>query len=182
MSDDHLNWIGNHHEGFGVLQLEDDALHTTGNPPGPSVTETYYFGFHVVEPAIHGYIYAWFHPNLNVVTAGVLISRGHQSCSLAADYFNFQAYLKSDEHVEKDSGVLRLPGDLVFRPIKAMQEWNLQLHDKAADTSFDLHFTAAMPPAVRADQKHFDQNMHVEGALTLRGTRYAVDCFEIRDR
>ena len=51
MSDERLNWITNRHEGFGVFRAADDLLHTDGNPPGASVTETYYFGFHEIGRA-----------------------------------------------------------------------------------------------------------------------------------
>lgn len=183
MGDERLNWISNRHEAFGVFHPQDDLLHPPeANPAGASVTETYYFGFHIAEAAIHGYIYAWFHPNLGVVTAGTLISRGFQSCCLAADYFNLHAYLAAADHVDRRNGELTFPGGLRIRPVRLMEEWALQLDDKSADTAFDLRFTAAMPPAVRGDQKHFDQNMRVEGELRLRGKRYRVDCYEIRDR
>jgi len=181
-ADDKTLWISNHGEGFGLPRDEDDFLHRQDNPPGASVTETYYFGFHVPQERIHGSIYIWFHPNLGVVTAGTMISRGFQPCSLAADYFNMHAYLALEEHVDRASGALSFPGGLRLTPLSPMREWRAELADAAAETSFDLRFSAAMPPAVRADQKHFDQNMHVQGSLCLRGQRYTVDCYEIRDR
>ncbi len=181
--EDTYRWMTNHAgDGFGQLRQEDDFLHRQGNPLGASVTETYYFGFHIAEAAIHGTVYIWFHPNLNVVTAGTLISQGIRPCSLAADYFNMHAYLRLDEHVDAETGAMQFPGGLKLTPIEAMQEWRLQLDDAAADTRFDLRFTGSAPAVVRADQKHFDQTMHVLGTLRLRGQDYAVDCFEIRDR
>jgi len=184
MSEDQFKWITNHAgDGFGVLREADDFLHLEGNPPGASVTETYYFGFHIAEAAIHGTIYIWFHPNLGVVTAGTMVSQGVRPCSLAANYFDMHAYLKLDDHVNHATGALSFPGGgLQLTPIKPMAEWHASLNDKAADTRFDLNFKAAMPAAVRADQKHFDQSMHVTGSLRLRGTDYVVDCYEIRDR
>jgi hypothetical protein len=183
MSESLTQWISNRHSGFGILRPEDDFLHpAASNPPGASVTETYYFGFDVVDAAIHGFVYVWLHPNLNVLTAGLLISRGFQSSSLSADYFNMHTYLDPEEHIDRRSGGFQLPGALTIRPIKPMQEWRLTLDDRSADTAFDLRFVAAMPPAVRADQKHFDQNMHVQGTLRLRGRQHSVDCYAIRDR
>lgn len=184
MSDqDQYRWISNHAHGagFGIVRDEDDFLHGD-NPPGASVTETYYFGFHVAEAAIHGYVYAWFHPNLGVVTAGALISRGFQRTTLNADYFDIRAYLNTEEHLDRSSGALQFPGGLRLRPLEAMRRWQVQLDAPASDTRFDLLFTAAQAPAVRADQKHFDQNMHVEGELVLRGVKHRVDCYQVRDR
>jgi hypothetical protein len=180
---DLTQWISNQNPGFGVVRPEDDLLHPPGlNPPGASVTETYYFGFDVAAAAIHGFIYVWLHPNLHVLTGGVLISRGFQSTALAADYFNMHTYLDPREHIDLASGAITLPGGLRLTPVRPMQEWHLTLDDPGAATRFDLRFLAAMPPAIRADQKHLDQNMHVSGTLCLRGVTHVVDCYAIRDR
>lgn len=182
MSNDKTQWIANHGEGFGSVRSEDDFLHLQGNPPGPSVTETYYFGFHVAEAAIHGYVYIWFHPNLKVVTAGCLISKGFRANTMAADYMDIRAYLAMDDHVNLDNGVMQFPSGLELRPLDAMKRWEVTLADKNTGTSFALTFNAAQAPVIRADQKHLDQNMHVEGELTLRGEKHRVDCYQIRDR
>lgn len=177
------SWITNHGgDGFGASSAGDDFLHRDGNPEGASVTETYYFGFHVPEEAIHGYIYVWLHPNLNVVSAGVMISRGFQRTNLAADYFDIRAYLALDEHVDAATGVLRFPMGLVLTPLQSMQHWHLKLDAPGQQTGFDFQVRAAQPAAIRADMKHFDQNMHIEGDLLLRGQRYHVNCHQIRDR
>jgi hypothetical protein len=183
MKQDGTAWIHNAtSNGFGTQRAEDDFLHREGNPAEASVSETYYFGFHVPEEAIHGNVYIWVHPNLGVITAGALISRGFRPRSGAADYFNMHAYLAVKDHVDVATGAMRFPGGLQLTPIEPMRHWHVQLDDASANTRFDLQFIAAMPAAVRADQKHFDQNMRVEGSLVLRGREYRVDCHEIRDR
>ena len=182
-SSDRYAWITNHGEGdFGEVRDEDDFLHREGNPVGASVTETWYFGFHVAEAALYGQIYVWFHPNLNVVTAGGMIARGFCRTSLSVDYFDHRAYLALDEHVNKTTGELRFPMGLVLTPILPMQQWRIQLDAPGQQTGFDLCALAAQPPVIRADGKHLDQNMRMQGELRLRGQRYAVDCWQIRDR
>jgi hypothetical protein len=176
-------WMTNHGDGsFGAVRAEDDFLHMTGNPPGASVTETYYFGFHVAAEAIHGYVYIWVHPNLRIVTAGAMISRGFQHSVLAADYCDIRAYLALDEHHDPATGMLRFPSGLTLTPLEAMGHWHLKLNAPALQTSFDLDVKAAQPPIIRSDLKHFDQNMHVRGELVLRGRAHTVDCHQIRDR
>jgi hypothetical protein len=186
MSDHEANsyrWMTNHGDGsFGTIRPEDDFLHLAGNPPGASVTETYYFGFHIADQAVHGYIYIWVHPNLRVVTAGAMISRGFQHAFLAADYCDIRAYLALDEHHDPGTGVMRFPSGLTLTPVEAMGHWRLQLDAPALQTSFDLEARAAQPPIIRSDLKHLDQNMHVRGELVLRGRRHRVDCHQIRDR
>jgi hypothetical protein len=175
-------WMANHGGGsFGVVRDCDDFLHGE-NPLGASATETYYFGFHVMHEAIHGYVYIWVHPNLGVVTAGAMISRGFQATGLAADYCDLRAYLAAEECVDRATGVMRFPSGLTLTPIRAMEHWHLRLDSPALQTSFDLDARAAQPPVIRSDQKHLDQNMHVCGRLVLRGRTHEVDCFQIRDR
>lgn len=179
---DKTRWIENRHTGFGQVRPEDDLLHLAENPPGAAATETYYFGFSVPEQAINGYIYIWFHPNLRVVSAGSLVYQGFRRTTLAADYADIRAYLAMDEHVDADSGRMAFPSGLTLEPLELMQRWKVRLEDKGSGNSFDLEFAAAQPAVVRADQKHFDQAMHVTGELTLRGRRHRVDCRQIRDR
>lgn len=181
-SGDTYRWITNHGDGrFGEVRPADDFLHWEGNAPGASTTETYYFGFHIPEEAIHAFIYIWVHPNLKVVTAGVMITRGFQRSTLAADYFDARAYLAVDEHVKPD-GSMQFPMGLTLTPIDPMRHWHIKLDAPGQDTFFDVQVRAAQLPVVRADQKHFDQNMHIKGELKLRGQSLHVDCCQVRDR
>lgn len=182
MTEHKTHWIENQGSGFGIVRGEDDSLHLEGNPIGASVTETYYFGFGMTEEAINGYVYVWFHPNLKLVTAGCIITQGFRPNTMAADYMDIRAYLAMEEHVDLSSGIMRFPSGLELRPIEPMKHWEVVLADKNTGTSFALEFKAAQPPVIRADQKHLDQNMHVQGDLTLRGKKHQVDCYRIRDR
>jgi hypothetical protein len=182
MSDNKTQWIENQGSGFGQVRDADDFIHLHDNPPGASATETYYFGFHVAEQAIHGYVYIWFHPNLGVVTAGCMITKGFRPNTMAADYTDIRAYLAMNAHINADNGVMNFPSGLELRPIEPMKLWEVTLADRNTGTSFALQFSAAHAPVIRADQKHLDQNMHVEGELTLRGSKHRVDCYQIRDR
>lgn len=180
--DNKTQWIKNQGDGFGELRSSDDFLHREGNPAGASATETYYFGFHVAEAAIHGYVYLWFHPNLGTVTAACMITQGFRSSTLGADFSDIRAYLAIDEHVCAETGRMSFPNGLTLTPLEPMRRWHVTLEDRGTGTAFDLHFDAAQPPVIRADQKHLDQNMHVTGQLTLRGQQHSVDCHQVRDR
>lgn len=181
MSDTATQWISNAHAGFGELREQDDFLHTQGNPAGASATETYYFGFSVPEQAINGFIYLWFHPNQGSVTAGVAIYRGACGPVQRAAFSDIRNHLIAAEHVDADSGAMHFPMGLHLEPVMPLTHWHVRL-DERAGTGFELDFRAAQPPVVRADQKHFDQAMHVTGTLLLEGHPYAVDCVQVRDR
>ena len=66
------DWNSNLSRAFGEAQPQDEFYHGWG-PEGDSLTETWYWGFNIPEQAINCFIYCWCHPNLEVVTAGLII-------------------------------------------------------------------------------------------------------------
>ncbi len=168
---------------FGVCTDADDYFHPQEiHPPGASVTETYYFGFSIPEEKVFAFVYLWLHPNLNVLSGGVLLYQGRKRHFLAANYHNWLDFLSAPDHINRDNGTVTLPNGLVVKINKPFQEHELVFEDKQADTRFHVFQRAAMPAAVRGGNKHFEQNMKVEGELVLRGKRYRVECHSVRDR
>lgn len=182
-SHDPTDWVVTKSEtDFGSVVDADDYFHPRDiHPPGASVTETYYFGFSVPEEKVFGFLYLWLHPNLEVLSGGVLLYQGRKRSFLAADYHNWYDFLDTSA-INGDNGTVTLPNGFVMKIVKPFQEHELLFEDKRADTRFHLVQRAAMPPAVRGGNKHFEQNMKVEGELVLRGKRYRVDCYSVRDR
>lgn len=177
-----ISWVaGESGAEFGACVDADDFFHLAGNPPGASVTETYYFTFSIPEQGIHAFLYLWAHPNLKVLSGGVLIYQGKKPHYLAADYFNYLTYLDLS-HVNADTGTVTLPNGFQLKINKPFQEHELSFSDPRSGVSFHLLQTAAMPPAVRKGNHHFEQNMRVQGELRLRGKTYQVDCHSVRDR
>ena len=183
-SEDLTSWVVSKSDtDFGVCTDADDFFHPPEiHPPGASVTETYYFGFSVPEEKIFAFVYLWLHPNLKVLSGGVLLFQGRKRHFLAADYHNWYDFLDPHDLVNRDNGTVTLPNGLVIKINQPFKEHELVFEDKAADTRFHVFQRAAMPAAVRGGNKHFEQNMKVDGELVLRGKRYRVDCHCIRDR
>ena len=144
---------------FGVCTDADDYFHPPEiHPPGNSVTETYYFGFSVPEEKICAFIYLWLHPNLKVLSGGVLLYQGRKRSFLAADYHNWLDFIDTSP-INRDNGTVTLPNGLVVKINKPFHEHELVFEDKSADTRFHVFQRAAMPAAVRGGNKHFEQNM-----------------------
>lgn len=181
MDDQATRWIANACPGFGQIREQDDFLHPNDVPEGASATETYYFGFSVPEERVIGFVYLWFHPNQGMVTAGVAVYQGHCGPVLQAAFSDIRDHLLARDHVDAATGAMHFPMGLHLEPVSPLRHWRITLQTDS-NTGFALDFRAAQPPVVRADQKHFDQAMHVTGTLTLRGRPMAVDCVQIRDR
>lgn len=183
MSHEDTAWVVSKSEAdFGTCTNADDYFHPPEiNPPGASVTETYYFTFSIPEERINAIIYLWLHPNLGVLSGGLNIYQGFKSHYLASECFNWLDYLDTS-HIDRQTGTVSLPNGLVMKVNKPFEEHELIFEDRYAETRFHLHQRAAMPAAVRGGNKHFEQAMKVDGELVLRGRKYKVDCFGVRDR
>jgi hypothetical protein len=165
--------------GFGAVTDTDEYLHGDG-PAGDSLTETWYWGFSVPEARINCYAYCWVHPNLGVVTAGLFIYQGIKRQHLAAELFDMPTFLSAD--VVGDGREIAVPNGLRVTVIEPLEHIRMQFADASRQTELDVELRAVAAPIVRANGKHFEQVMRTRGELVLRGERYDVDGFHVRDR
>lgn len=176
---DETDWNSNLAGGFGTHTLDDEFFHGTGDP-GDTLTETWFWNFHVPEAAINCYAYCWVHPNLKVVTAGLMLYKGIKGQHLASELFDIRDYMSQD--LVGDGSHMIFPNGMQIQVIKPLQDVRFSFSDPGRDTSFDINLRAISIPVMRANNKHFEQVMHATGELTLRGERHIVDAYPVRDR
>ncbi|MFA5633109.1 MAG: hypothetical protein WC997_16495 [Porticoccaceae bacterium] len=179
MSND-TDWNSNLGGGFGKHVPEDEYYHGSGGPED-SLTETWYWNFHVAEAAINCFAYCWVHPNLKIVTGGVMIFQGIKSQHLECELFDMLNY-NAMAPIVGDGSDIRFPNGMRVETISPLQHLRFTFSDPGRDTAFDVDLKAIDVPIMRANNKHFEQVMHATGELTLRGKRYTVDCYPVRDR
>lgn len=176
---DETDWNSNLGGGFGQLTAKDEFFHGTG-PAGDSLTETWFWNFHVAEASINCYAYCWVHPNLKVVTGGLMIYKGLKRQHLECELFDIHDYMSSS--LVGDGADIRFPNGFRIQVITPMERVRLTFDDPARDTAFEIELTAVDGPIVRANNKHFEQVMRATGSLRLRGETHRVDCHPVRDR
>lgn len=161
----------------------DDLLHPEQNRAvkGDSLTETQYLGFNVPEHNIHALGYLWHHPNLGVVTGGLMVWRGIKRFSIAAELFDMRAFT-SDKVLQNDLHEVRLENSYSVKVIEPLRRLHMSYKDEARNNEVDLDFTALTPAVMFGGGDHFEQGMRVKGKLVLRGIAYDVDCRTVRDR
>jgi len=174
------DWNANLGRGFGQAAAQDEYYHGWG-PDGDALTETWYWGFNVPEAAINCFVYCWVHPNLDVVSAGLIIYQGIKQHHLAAELFDIPAYLKAGPVVGDGSRIV-VPNGLTVEVVRPLEEIRITYSDPSRDTECDVRLKAVAEPIMRANNLHFEQVMHCSGTLTLRGVRHAVDSHTVRDR
>lgn len=75
-----------------------------------------------------------------------------------------------------------MPNGLRIRIEEPGRRIHLDYEDEAHGNLVDVTFTAASPPIMRENNRHFDQVLHAKGRMVLRGTEYKVDGNALRDR
>lgn len=177
---DTAEWNSNPGLAFGEAKPEDEYYHGWG-PEGDSLTETWYWGFNIPEAAINCFVYCWVHPNLGVVSPGLIIYQGIKRHHLAAELWDIIGYAKA-EPIVGDGSDIKVPNGLRMQAIRPLEEVRMTFADAGRDTACDIRMTAVARPVMRANNKHFEQVMRCEGTLTLRGVEHKVDGFTVRDR
>lgn len=166
--------------GFGdPAKAIDHALAHIENPH-PSVTETWWWSFHIRERNLNGEIYFWKHSNLNTMSGGVWIYEGVKTHHLQCEHFNWLSFIPAPQ---ASDGSLYSPDlDLRINVIEPLKEHEVFYRHEASDTSLTLHAVAVQPPVLRSNDAHFEQVQRIAGELRLRGEVLAIDCVSFRDR
>jgi len=136
--------------------------------------------WYIPEERISSMIHVWVHPNLNVVTAGIAVWRGHKNSMVACELVDIPVFASATKlgdgmDMSFASG-LRVT---IEQPFKRMR---IRYEDSARKNALDLTVTDFSPPVARASGQHFDQAIRTRGALTLRGKSYSIDGYGMRDR
>ena len=162
---------------------EDDLLHPAANAGmvGDTLTETQYFGFSIPEEKIIGMGYMWHHPNLNIVTGGIMAWRGVKRMTIAAEMLDYRSFM-NDGVIANDLHEFRLDNGYGVRIVEPAKSFHMTYEDAARGNAVDLHYEAVTPAVMFGDGNHLEQGMKVRGRLKLRGEEFAVDCRTVRDR
>lgn len=179
MADD-SDWNANVGGGFGSSEPHHEYFQTGWESEADSVTQTWYWGFSVPEAAINCFAYCWTHPNLHVVTGGLMIYQGMKPQPLACELFDLRTFNNMD--LVGDGSDIRFPNSMRVEVIEPLQHVRLTFDDPSRETSVDVDIRATAPPLMRSNNRHFEQVMKVTGILILRGKTYVVDCYNVRDR
>lgn len=168
---------------MGKYDPKDEDIHPEYRESNPSVdlNETQFFGFSVPEAKIHSVLYTWYHPNLDLVSSGVMVAQGMRRIAPAIDIQDYRAYLPAKELA---NGFLSYTtsGNYSVEVIEPGIKFRTTYFDKERDNAFDVMHTAMHPPCVWSSNVHLEQVMRTVGEVTLRGKTYEVNGTHVRDR
>lgn len=169
--------------GFIEATEAADFLHTDefSDNRTDELTETQYFSFGVPEHQIQGFGYLWHHPNLNLVSGGIQVWKGHKSNRLMAEIFDYQTYM-NDSVLRDGIQKFKLANGYGVEVVEPLKRHKMSYQDADRDNSVELTFEAVSPAVMFADGNHFEQAMRCIGKIKLRGSSYDVNSMNIRDR
>ena len=181
--DEKLPFYLKKNRGLGRFKPGDDLLHPASfaDIKDDSATETQYFGFSVPEAGIHALTYMWWHPNLKVCSGGLVVFQGIKHHTIEAELCDWRTFM-SDAALKNDLHEFRFDNGYRVKVIEPEKRFHVTYADPANENSVDLMFEALLPAVLTAEGNHLDQTMKVKGELLLRGKRYAIDCYNVRDR
>lgn len=172
-----------HNQALGTVSARDEYLHPEENRlvTSDSATETQYFGFSIPEERIHAIGYLWHHPNLKTLSGGIFVWRGIKPNNVYSELSDVRTFM-SDAALKGDLHEYRMDNGYGVKVVEPLKRHHLTYSDPSRNNHVDLHYAAVMQPVMFGDGKHFEQPVKVTGELILRGTRYEVDCYSVRDR
>lgn len=168
---------------MGLWDPKNEEMHPEYRDlnPSPDLNETQFFGFSVPEENIHALMYAWAHPNLDLVSTGVFVAQGYRPLPPAIDIQDYRAYvpLKAIGHSYLK---FTTPGNYSVEVLEPGVKFRTTYLDKERGHSFDVVHTAIHEPQVWSSNVHLEQPLSTEGEVTIRGKRYDVKGTHVRDR
>ena len=161
----------------------DDYLHPAINAmiEDASATETQGLLFSVPDQGITCMGYFWHQPRRRLVTGGCMAWQGKKPFILPCELMDMRNYM-SDDVLANDIGDYRLVMGYRAQVIEPRRRLRMTYEDEARGNAFDVELEAIMPLAMAPHGRHFEQAMRTRGWIRLRGKRYDVDGYSIRDR
>ncbi len=165
-------------------ELDDDFHHLTDDI---WETETCWFSFNVPERKMGCWLYAWVRPNMKTAGGGVFLWDDYGAEIQHSPYYKYQ-YCQPLAPGTRNLRHFSFPEGYTVEMLEPLKRYRLAYQDRkhiSLDLEFDglcapHPFSTGEPPFDRTS--HFDQPGHITGEMTLRGERFAVDSYSVRDR
>jgi len=141
--------------GFGDLSKATDFPLAFVENKDCSVTETWWWCFHIPERNLNAEVYFWKHPNLNLMSGGVWVFEGIKRHHLECEHFNFKNWIPAPE---VDGSSFFSPDlDLRINVLDPLNRHEVLYNNPATDTALHLIAESVQPPALRSNNAHFEQ-------------------------
>ena len=142
-------WTGDRAAGaeFGAYVDADEKFHPDARIPGDTLTKTWAYMWYIPQERISSMIHVWVHPNLDVVTGGLAVWRGHKNSMISCELVDIPVFASAaglgDGMDMTLSNGLRVTIEEPFKRIR------IRYDDKARGNALDLTMADFSPPVMR---------------------------------
>jgi hypothetical protein len=155
----------------------------------PYWNESAWFSFSIPEKEIHGMVYYFFRPNMNLLMGGPILWDGSGAHTWDCLYYDWHHFQTIPDDAEKFD--FRSHTSLEVRVAEPRMKYRLS-YDQP-DFKLDLDWTGLEEPhhflgmeieatGMSAENRmHFEQMGRATGTIELRGERLEIDCYALRD-
>jgi hypothetical protein len=155
----------------------------------PYWNESAWFSFSIPEKEIHGMVYYFFRPNMNLLMGGPILWDGSGARTWDCLYYDWHHFQTIPDGAEKFD--FRSHTSLEVRVLEPQRKYALK-YDQP-DFRMDLTWTGLEPPhhflgmeieatgMTAENRMHFEQMGRATGTVELRGERLAIDSYALRD-
>ena len=133
------------------------------------------------EERIYSLNYLSQRPHMKHLYGGTVVCQGVKQHPLAAEISDYRIFM-TDEAFANDLHKIELINGYQSEVLEPMKRHRVSYRNDKLDSGFDVELTAIMPAACWKEVGHFEQAMKTKGEVVLRGKRYAVNGYHIRDR
>jgi hypothetical protein len=172
-----------------VTDLPQADRFCTNRTGDPYWNESAWFSFSIPERKIHGLIYYFFRPNMNLLMGGPAMWDPSGAYSWNCLYFDWHHIQPIPPGAEKFH--FTAPNSLAVEVVEPLNRYRIRYDSNGF--KLDLNWTAIAAPhhflgmeieatGASADNRlHLEQCGRVKGQIEHRGEVYAVDCYSLRD-
>ncbi len=158
----------------------------------PYWSESSWFSYHIPEDNINGSFYNHFRPNMNCMLAGTFMwdHSGENACDCL--YYDWQAMRVPPEGVagrDYEKYDFKTPWGMSIAMLEPVKRYRLGYEREGIKLDLTFEGIAEVHSIPRIDKHgfrdaynfHFEQPGRIAGIIELKGRRYEVDSFSIRD-
>lgn len=155
----------------------------------PYWNESAWFSFSIPEREIHGFIYYFFRPNMNMLVGGPAI--WDRTGSLSADclFYDWPYFQAIPQGADKYN--FTAPNSLHVELLEPLKRYRLRYDKDGCKIDLDwtgfieandyLNMEQAATGAASSNRMHLEQCGRARGTLELNGEVLKIDCFSLRD-
>jgi hypothetical protein len=177
-----------------MIRPQDDHFHKDIMTDSPYWNESAWFSFMIPERSLSGFVYMFHRPNMGYSCGGIALWDPSGDQAYDCLYYDFGNIYPFDP--AWDMYDYTMPNGLSLKCIAPLQTFEIKYGGNGsvwdgADCTAELEWNAFLPPHQTGQpegqqewapaKQHYEQPGRMKGHVIVRGERFDIDCWSMRD-